>query len=69
MAQQTGVTPAFKAFRSKPFRESLSIPDKIWNELEPLIKDKIISIRANLRKKNDEAKKPQQALYQVNTLL
>src|SRR5687768_17653431 len=59
MAQQGGVIPTYKTFKNKGFRESLSMPDKIRNELEPLIKDKIIAIRANLRKKN-EASKPKQ---------
>ncbi|HYX14539.1 MAG TPA: hypothetical protein VE944_09245, partial [Nostoc sp.] len=63
MAQQGGIVPTFRMFKHKPFRESMSIPDRIWNELEPMIKDKIIAIRANLRKKNEEAaKKSNQAI-------
>src|SRR5687768_895583 len=47
MAQQGGVRPTYKIFNSNPFRKSLSIPDKIWNELMPLIKEKIIAVRAS----------------------
>lgn len=62
MAQRGGIGPIYKMFNSKPFRESLSIPNRIWNELEPMIKDKIIATRANLRKKNEESKKIQQTI-------
>src|SRR5687768_5098195 len=63
MARQGGIGPTYKMFNNKPFRESLSIPDRIWNELEPLMKEKIVAIRAALRKKNeDQARKPQQSI-------
>src|SRR5687768_8231272 len=51
----------YTMFNSKPFRESLSIPDKIWNKSEPMIKDKIIAIRVDIRKKN-ESSQPKQAI-------
>ena len=43
MARQGGIGPTYKMFNNKPFRESLSIPDRIWNELEPLMKEKIVT--------------------------
>ena len=68
MAQQHGVTPAYRMFSNKPFRESLSIPDRIWNELEPQIKDKIIVIRASIRKKNEVSKSRQAIPSQYPTM-
>ena len=50
MAQQHGVTPAYRLFSNKPFKKSLSIPDRIWNELEPQIKEKIMEIRTKYKK-------------------
>jgi hypothetical protein len=55
-------------FNNKPFRESLSIPDRIWNELEPSIKDKIMAIRANIRKKNNTSKPRQTIPCQYPTM-
>lgn len=59
MAQQGGLGPTYKICKNRNLRDSLSTPDRIWNELEPMIKEKIIAIRANLRKKgSDVANKP-----------
>src|SRR6476620_12509230 len=41
-------------FNTKTVRESLSIPEAIWSELEPMIKDKITEIRAKVREKRKE---------------
>ena len=48
MASKEGVGPAYKIFAMKGYSKSLSITDKIWAELEPLIKEKITAIRAKL---------------------
>ena len=42
MAKENGLHPTFQVFKTKTFRESLSIPDKIWAELEPLVKKRSI---------------------------
>src|SRR4051812_29991761 len=54
MARGGGLIPTYKQFNSEPFRESLNMPDRIWNKLEPAIKEKIHKIRANLRRKDKE---------------
>ena len=51
MAKAGNVHQTYKMFNTKSFRESLSIPDAIWNELEPLLKEKITKIRAEIREK------------------
>ena len=51
MAQASNMHQTYKMFNTKSFRESLSIPDAIWNELEPLVKDKIQEARIRIREK------------------
>jgi hypothetical protein len=50
VASIEGVYPTYRMFSLKTYRESCSIPDKIWAELEPMFKKKINEIRAKVRK-------------------
>jgi hypothetical protein len=54
VAMVEGIYPTYKMFALKTYRESLSIPDKIWAELEPMFKEKINEIRTKIRKQNTE---------------
>jgi hypothetical protein len=54
MAENSSITHVYKMFNTKTVRESLSIPEAIWSELEPMIKDKITEIRAKVREKRKE---------------
>src|SRR5687768_4180532 len=59
MAESSSIHHVYKMFNTKTVRESLSIPEVIWSELQPMIKDKITEIRAKVRKKrkdNEQAK-------------
>jgi hypothetical protein len=44
VATTEGLTPTYRVFAMKSYRESLSIPDKIWVELYSVFKDKINKI-------------------------
>ena len=52
MAEIDGVTKTYAAFQMRSFRENLSIPDKIWAELEPSFKEEITKIRSRVRAKD-----------------
>ena len=47
-----GVLPTYRAFSMKSYRETFSIPDKIWAELEPIFKEKINEISAKIKREN-----------------
>ena len=64
MAETGSMQHTYKMFNTKSFRESLSIPDAIWNELEPLVKAKITEIRAKIR----ETKKAQMEITKPEKL-
>ena len=49
MAEEEGLEITYRMFNTRTFRENMSIPTAIWNELEPAIKQKIGEIRKNLR--------------------
>jgi hypothetical protein len=51
MASESDINHTYHMFNAKTFRESLGIPSAIWAELEPLIKDRINEIRAELKAK------------------
>ena len=51
MASESNFDHTYHMFNAKTFRESLGIPSAIWAELEPLIKDRINEIRAELKAK------------------
>ena len=44
MSQSSSIHQTYKMFNTKTVRESLSIPEAIWSELEPMIKAKIDEI-------------------------
>ena len=54
LAKKEGTYPAYKIFAIRSFRENLSIPDKIWAELEPMIKEKINAIRKKVRLESEQ---------------
>jgi hypothetical protein len=54
MAESSSIHHVYKMFNTKTVRESLSIPEAIWSELEPMIKVKITEIRAKVRDKRKE---------------
>ena len=54
MAESSSIHHVYKMFNTKTVRESLSIPEAIWSELEPMIKDKITEIRAKIREKRKD---------------
>ena len=58
MATEEGLEQTYQIFSTKTFRQSLSIPDVIWNELEPMLKDKINEIRAKVRENRKQKEKP-----------
>ena len=59
MASETSLIKAYNAFQSGTVRASLNIPGEIWHKLEPELKDRINSIKAEIRKKRAE-KKPRE---------
>ena len=52
VADEQGPFRAFRTFQSQTVRESLSIPYPIWQQLEPIIRDKIVEIRKGIQAKN-----------------
>ena len=67
MAEEEGLEPAFRMFNTRIFRENLSIPTSIWNELEPSIREKINEIRKNLKAKRPNY--PPKQKFQISTPL
>ena len=37
--KETNIFQAYQAFNSRPIRQSLQIPDAIWHQLEPIMKE------------------------------
>ena len=61
LSSETSVYNTYQSLQSKTFRESLRIPDSIWNMLEPSLRKKIDEIRSTIRKQRaDKAKKESQ---------
>jgi hypothetical protein len=52
VAADQGPVRAFQTFQSPAIRERLSIPYPIWQQLEPIIRDKIVEIRKGIQAKN-----------------
>ena len=50
-AIKKGLDHAYRFFNVRQNRESLSIPNSIWKELEPSIREQISVIRTKLREK------------------
>ena len=49
MAQESNLQSTFNCFNTQSFRQNLSIPDAIWREMEPELREKIMEIRKKLR--------------------
>ena len=56
MAVESIIEHTYHMFNAQTFRESLGIPSAIWAELEPVIKDRINEIRAELKAKHGYTK-------------
>ena len=54
LIQETTLMRAYNALKMAPVRKSLSIPDEIWAQLEPPLRERINAIRAEVRKKKRE---------------
>lgn len=51
MAENSSISQVYKMFNTKSVKESLSIPEAIWSEFKPMIKEKITEIQAKVREK------------------
>jgi len=65
MSKASGFKSAYNTFKSKDFRESLYIPQAIWDELEPSLQDEVMKVKnkakekqANNAKSNNVSKLP-----------
>lgn len=58
MTQESGLKNTYQVFKSNTFRESLHIPQLIWNELEPAIKEKILEAKEKAKAKQANKVKP-----------
>src|SRR5687767_8904156 len=67
MAQIDGVQKTYAAFQMRSFRENLSIPDKIWAELEPAYKEEIMKIRSRVKARDRPGSQGSQAPSQAPT--
>ena len=52
MADEGGLEHTYRMFNTKTFRTNPNIPNPIWKELEPAIKDKIMKIKEKLKKQH-----------------
>jgi len=57
MMQEASPLQVYQALRSPTMRESLNIPNALWKELEPKLKERIMEIRDEIRKKKEHNKK------------
>src|SRR5687767_983204 len=67
MAKIDGAVKTYAAFPMRSFRENLSIPDKIWAELEPSFKEEITKIRSRVHAKERQGSQGNQAPSQTPT--
>ena len=54
LVQETSLTRAYNALQSAVVRKSLNIPNEIWRELEPKMKEKITQIKNEIRQKRQQ---------------
>lgn len=54
MAENSSIHQFYKILNTKSVRESRSILEVIWSELEPMIKEKITVIQAKVRERRNE---------------
>src|SRR5687767_2135247 len=67
MAKIDGAVKTYAAFQMRSFRENLSIPDKIWAELQPSFKEEIAKIRSRLHATERQGSQGSQAPSQTPT--
>ena len=60
MCQESGLRHTYQLFQSKRFQENLSIPQSIWDELEPAIKERVLEIKKKLKEKANNIPKAEQ---------
>src|SRR5687768_18603211 len=51
MSKVNGLKGTYKTFQSKDFRESLYIPQAIWDEIKPSLQDEVIKAKARAKEK------------------
>jgi len=56
MIQETSPVQVYQALQSPTIRESLNIPPALWKVLEPKMKEKIMELRSEIRKKKEQEK-------------
>ena len=64
MSKATGLKSAYNTFKSRDFRESLYIPQAIWEELEPSLQEEVLKAKNKAKEKqaksNNVSKIPDQ---------
>ena len=61
MIQETSPVQVYQALQSPTIRESLNIPTALWKVLEPKMKERIMELRSEIRKKKEQEKNMTQA--------
>ena len=56
MVDEDGIVNAYRVFNTRTFRQTMSIPDRLWNEMEPIMTDKINELRKKLRMQQSQQK-------------
>src|SRR5687768_14459010 len=68
MSKASGLRSAYNVLQSKDFRESLYIPQAIWNELEPSIRQEVMKAKNKAKeKKANNTNSNQKLPYQYPT--
>ena len=55
MAKEHGLKTTYNMFKTRAFRDSLTIPSEIWTELEPSIREKVNEARHRAREKRSSS--------------
>ena len=66
LMEEQGVVKAFNTLQSQTVRNSLFIPDAIWEKMEPQMKEKVMEIRRELRAKRAAASPVNKAASESN---
>ena len=58
VVRQGSIYQAYQAFNSAPLRQSLRVPDALWKEMEPTLKEKINEVKQKIheQRKREEPK-------------
>ena len=56
MIQETSPVKVYQALQSPTIRQSLNIPTALWKVLEPKMKERIMELRSEIRKKKEQEK-------------